>query len=218
MKSIVGNQANRLYSSLAAAKTDAEAVAAGVIEDEKLLEHVFQGISNSRAHVKFGCSKSLLLLSEKHPELLYPQTERVAELFKDDNRIMKWTAITVIGNLAAVDRENRVRRLLPKLYGFLSFGELITANHAIAALGKIGCAFPEKQRAIASRLIEVETCPFDTDECRNIALGKVILALQSFITATNASSDIFEFVRRQTNNGRAATAKKAQTLMKRLLP
>jgi hypothetical protein len=206
-----------ILSSLASGKTDAAGLVAIVLADKKQLDQLMEGLSNSNARVKFGCSKALLLLSEKYPGMLQNKIEQITELLEIPNQILKWTAIAVLGNLAAVDRQRKVRRLLPRLYGLLSSGELITANHAIAALGKIGSAFAEERTAIAGRLIGVENCPFETGECRNIAMGKVILALKMFVTPAKAGSGIIEFVRRQTNNTRAATAQKAKDLLKILM-
>ena len=121
----------------------------------------------------------------------------------------------MIGNLAAVDRNRRIRSMLPKFYQFLSGGELITANTTIVALAKIGCAFPEEQRRITSRLLGIEHAVFDTDECRNIAIGKSILTMEMFVNPAKVRKEVLEFVRRQTENKRKATANKAKAFMRK---
>jgi hypothetical protein len=216
MKSVTTSQAGLLYTNLMSGKTCAETVVADVLANRRRLEAVLQGISDSRPRIKFGCSKSLLILSEKNPGLLYSKINRIIKLLENENQILKWTAIAALGNLASIDQTSRTRDLLPKLFEFLACGELITANHAIATLGKIGRVFRSEQEVIADRLVGVENCSFDTDECKNIALGKVILALGMFVSPVNASRTVVEFVRRQIDNKRPATAKKARAFMKRL--
>ncbi len=44
------------------------------------VEAALSGLSNSEPRIKFGCSKSLILLSEKNPELLYEKIDAVLEL------------------------------------------------------------------------------------------------------------------------------------------
>jgi hypothetical protein len=206
-----------LHSALTEKKITAEAIVRNVIRGDQSLTPVFRGISSKEPRVKYGCSKSLLLLSEKNPELLYSKWDVFVEILKNENQILKWMAIAILGNLAAVDRKHQHKGLLRELHGFLSCGELITANNAIVALGKIARACRDERREITAQLLKVEHYFYDTDECRNIALGKVILALGMFIDPANASPEVIEFVRRQTTNSRSATAKKAATLLKKLI-
>jgi hypothetical protein len=105
------------------------------LKDQKLIDPVFQELSSKIPRVKFGCSKALLVLSENHPDLLYPKIDKFFELLGSENRILKWNAIMILANFAAIDRDRRIRSVLPKFYEFLAGGELITANNTIAALG-----------------------------------------------------------------------------------
>lgn len=204
----------RFQTELKAGKINPDKMVARIRKESSSLDAVFQELSNRAARVKFGCSKVLVLLSAKDPELLYPKTDKIFDLLGSENRILKWNAIMMLGNLAAVDRDDRVRSVLPDLCLFLTGGELITANHAIAALGKIGRAFPEEQGRITARLLEIENANFETGECRNIAIGKAILALAMFLKPGHAGSEIIDFIRRQTDNTRKATANKARAFLK----
>jgi hypothetical protein len=208
-------QGNSLETELAAKKIDADKIVELVSADPKLIESVLQGLSNKAPRVKFGCSKSLLLLSEKYPELLYTKIEGIFGLLDCPNQILKWNGTVILGNLAAVDGNRRIKSALPKIFGFLSCGELITANNAIHALGKIGRAFPEEQGKITSRLLGIGRAVFDTDECRNIAIGKSILALETFIDPAKARKNVREFVRIHAGNRRPATAAKAKSFLRK---
>jgi hypothetical protein len=188
----------------------AETIAAGRFLD------VFQGIAGGPAPVRFRCVKSLRLISEAHPILLEPWIEEIVDLLGSDNRILKWNAIAVLGNIAAADRQLLTESLMQAFYRMLSSGELITANHAIAALGKIGHAYPERREEITSQLLKVEQCSFQMEECRNIAIGKVILALEAIGNPAGTDGCFLEFARRQCNNRRSATARKAQSFLRRL--
>lgn len=209
------SQEERFQAELEAKKVDAESMVSLILTDLNLIDRVLQELSNKVPRVKFACSKSLLLLSERCPDLLYTRIEKVFELLESGNQILKWNAIAMLGNLAAVDRNRRIRRVLRKFYQFLSGGELITANNTISALAKIGCAFPEEQGRITSRLFGIEHAVFDTDECRNIAIGKSILAMEMFVNPVKVRKEVLEFVRRQTENKRKATANKAKAFMRK---
>jgi hypothetical protein len=165
--------------------------------------------------VKYGCAKKLLALAGEDPARLYPRLDFFARLMEGDNRIIRWTAIDIIGRLARVDAAGRVDRLLPRLFGLLDCGNMITANHAIAALANIALARPEHRDSITGELLKVEHYTYDTVECRNIAMGQVILAIGPYFEQLPEKRAVVDFVRRQANNTRNATRKKAEQFLKK---
>jgi hypothetical protein len=173
-------------------------------------------LSSDNPRVKYGRAKSLVAIAEKRPDLLYPHLAFFVKLLKSENNILKWTAIDVIGSLSSVDKRKKIDKLLNQFYGLLEGGKLITANHAISALAGVALAKPAHQTKIIARLLNVEHLTYETDECRNIALGKVVQALGSICRGQSANDDVVQFVRRQTTNSRPATRKKAQKFLKAL--
>ena len=65
------------------------------------------------------------------------------------------------------------------------------------------------QPAAHGELLKVERYDYDTAECRNIAIGKVILALERLPVRPEDRQAVLDFAGRQTGNSRGATAKKA---------
>ena len=166
--------------------------------------------------VKYGCARKLLITAENSPASLYSDFDYFATLINSENRIIKWTAIDIIGHLSRVDKGKKIDRLIGKLFNLLDSGELITANHAISALSNIALAKPQYQNKITGELLKVEHYNYDTDECRNIAVGKVILALGSYVGSLLGNKSVIEFTKRQTANARPATSKKAEHLLTKL--
>jgi len=166
--------------------------------------------------VKYGCTKNLLAIAKDSPDELYPHIDYFVKLLDNENQILKWTAIDIIGHLSKVDKEKRVDQLMDKLFGLLNAGKLITANHAIAALANVALAKPEYKRKITDELLKIEHYTYDTDECRDIALGKVIMAINSYFNQLKDKKAVIEFVERQTRNKRNATKKKAEQFLKNL--
>lgn len=173
-------------------------------------------LSSHDPKTKYGSARSLLAIAKDSPSELYPHIEQFVELLYSENRILKWTAIDIIGLLSKVDEKGKIDILMGKMFGLLNTGNMITANHAIAALADIAVAKPEYQNRITAELLKVEHYDYDTDECRNIALGKVILALGAFSGQIEDKRAVGEFVERQTKNTRNATKKKAEQLLKKL--
>ena len=104
---------------------------------------------------------------------------------------------------------------MPTLYKQLSGGSMVTANNTISALSDIAISKPSLKKKITAELLKVENYTFDTPECLNIVLGKVILGLHSYIPDLNADADVAAFVTRQSGNTRPATKNKADAYLKR---
>lgn len=177
----------------------------------------FEDLSSTDPKVKYGCSRNLIAISESNPVALYPHLKVFVDLLKNENKILKWTGIIVIGNLAKVDSKGKIDYLIAKLIGFLNSGNMITANNTIAALADIGLAKPEYQRLITKELLKVEHYNYDTPECRNIALGKVILTLNKFEEQIKEQKAVTDLARRLTKNTRPATITKAKQFLENIV-
>ena len=165
--------------------------------------------------IKYTCSKNLLALAKENPAELYPDLEFFVKLLDNENRILKWTAIDVIGSLARADKARAIDKLMGRIIRLLNTGNMITANHAIVALTDIALARPEYQATVTDELLKVEHYNYETDECRNIAIGKVILAISTYFASLEDKEATLKFVKRQTGNTRNATRKKAEQFLKR---
>jgi len=168
------------------------------------------------AKIKYASTKKAIAISKDNPAELYSDFDFFVELLNNENQIIKWIAIQIIGNLSKVDKDKKVNKLLPRLIDFLNCGKMITANNTILALSEIALNKPEYQEIIFKELIKVEHYNYDTLECRNVALGKVILALGKFKREIKGQKDILEFLERQTNNTRDSVKKRAIKLLENL--
>lgn len=175
-----------------------------------------QDFYSDKAKVKFACAKMALALSETKPSELYPQLDFFVSLLDSQNQIILWTAIRVIGNLSAVDDKRKIDKLIPRLLGFLKTGKMITAANTIQALAVIAKNKPEHRDKLLGAMLKVEHYTYDTDECRNVAIGHVLKALALFKYEIKNKKTILDFIQRQTQNSRPAARKKAEALLKAL--
>jgi hypothetical protein len=168
------------------------------------------------AKVKYTSTKKAIAISKEDPGELYPDFDFFVELLDSENQIIKWIAIQIIGNLSKVDKKKKIDKLLPRLIRFLNCGKMITANNTILALSEIALNNPKYQEMIFKEIIKVEHYNYDTPECRNVALGKVVSALGKFRDKIKDRKDILEFLERQTNNTRVSVKKRAIELLEKL--
>ncbi len=188
-----------------------------VLGDPKLLPTIFDGTTATKANVKYGSTKILRLISEKDPKVLYPKMDFFIKMMESENQILKWNGMDIVANLLVVDSKNKFDKIFDKYYSLLSDEVMITAGHVIDNSGKIVMAKPYFTDKITNRLLKVENISRD-QECQNILLGKTILAFNSYFDQINNNNKtkVISFVRRQLNNTRPATRKKAEKFLKKV--
>ena len=173
----------------------------------------FNKLFDKNPKVKYGMAKQFKIMAQENPSLLYPLLDKFIPLIDNENNVIKWTAINIIGLLAKVDKENKIDPLLGKLYKQLNCGKMITVNHVIECLMYISMAKPEYKNKTTKELLKIKNYVYDTDECKNIIYGKMIEAFDKYIESVN--KDVKIFVEEQTKNTRNSVKKKAEKLLKK---
>ena len=163
--------------------------------------------------VKYATAKQFIFMAQENPSKLYPLLDKFILLLDNENNVIKWTSIKIIGLLAKIDKENKIDPLLSKLYKQLNCGKMITVNHIIECLMYISIAKPEYKNKTTKELLKIRNYEYDTDECKKIIYGKIIEAFDKYIEKVNV--DIKTFVEEQTNNTRNSVKKKAEKLLKK---
>ena len=206
---------NTLQTKHAGKSASHETLAGDIIKHPESLQEAFAGLGADEARVKYGCFKVLRIISEKKPAVLYPEIDRLFSLLDSDNNIFKWGAILCIGNLAAVDSEGKIDRMLDKYLQPISGHVMITAANVIGGAGKIARAKPHLADKIARALLRVEKANYQTGECRNVALGHTIASFDLFFEHLDKPQPVVELVKRQLHNRRNAIRLKAAKFLKK---
>lgn len=189
-------------------------MAGSVERNYELIEAVLAGVGAARAGVRFGSSKALRLLSEQAPELLYPHFDFFVTMLAHDNHILKWDAILTLANMARVDRESKIEAILDRYLDLTSGPNLITASNAMRGAAIIGVAKPHLVKPIVTRIMGVERAEYATPECRNVAIGHALRALEALVRLLPDHRVVRLFAARQLGNPRAATSTKARKFLK----
>jgi len=172
------------------------------------------GIGSARGAVKLGSSKALRLVSERVPELLYPHFDFFTALLDQDNLILKWNAILTLANLARVDKQARIERILDYYLEPVHGPNLITAANTIRGAAVIGLAIPSLLPRIVPAIMGVENAVYATPECRNVAVGHALDTLAALAPQTGDTRTVRLFAARQLGNPRLATSAKARRFLK----
>lgn len=176
----------------------------------------FERLNSKNPKIKYGFTKELLKIAAINPEMLYDYFDHWTEMLLSDNNIIKWTAIDIIGYLSSVDDDNKTDEKISDLFGFLHSGKLITCNHAIFALGLIAQNKKQHQTKIIEEFLRIPDDRFDTRECKEIAVGKVLESFKPLIMDIKDDEAVLDFIQKATESQRNATMKKAFQLLQRI--
>lgn len=207
---------NNILSAFEHEETEVEDIAKKVMENSHLLSEFFVGISSTNSRIKFGSVKTLRIISERKPEMLYSRMDFFVNLLDSKNNILKMDCLGYNCKPKRIDSHSEFNKLFKKFYGYLYEGSLITASHVVDNSSKIALSKPELQDKITEELLKVEEVTLPTKECRNILIGKAIKAFEVYYDNFKDKDKVISFVKRQSNNPRNATKARADKFLKRL--
>jgi hypothetical protein len=173
------------------------------------------GLDAPAARVKYGCLKDLRRLSQEAPQLIYPDFDKFAGLLDHPNSIFRWNAAHILANLARVDRSRKLAPLLDRFLKPIRGPQMIAAANVIQAAAVIAAAQPHLADRIAAGILTVRRAKYESGECRNVAIGHAIQSLDRFFESIPRQRAVLNFVRRQLDNPRPATRRKAEKFMKK---
>lgn len=194
-----------------------------VESDFDLVPIVIEGVSSSKASIRYGCAKVLMDLSARHPEKLYPHMDFFISLLESKHRILIWNAMTIIANLCPVDAEKKFEAIFNKYYSFLSDEYMVTVANVVANSAKIALAKPHLVPKIADQLLSVEkisTSPHLTCECRRVIAQHAVKSFDQFFDKLDSDrkKKVIFFVRKQVHTSRTSLKKEAELFLKHWNP
>jgi hypothetical protein len=204
-----------LLDQISLKNSDKENIAAEIISEPELLCELFEGLKHKKAVVKHGCDKVLLIISETAPAILYPYFDFFSNQLACENNFLKWSAIQIIAGLTSVDAENKFEEIFDKYFSSVPGPVMITAGNIINGASKIALSKPYLTERITKEILKVEKGKYQTAECRNIAIGHAIKSFGRFFNQVEDKETVLKFIKRQTNNTRNATKKKAEEFLKK---
>lgn len=165
---------------LGQAASNPSELARKAMKNHHWLEELLRGLDADKAPIKYGCAKALRILSEQHPELLYPRFDLFVGLLDHKNKILQWEAAFVVSQLARVDSDGKFAAIFDKYFSPIAGPVMITAANVIRGGARIAQAKPHLADRNAAHVVKVAGARYQTRECRNVAIGHAILALREF--------------------------------------
>ena len=202
-----------VLSDLGKKSVSVESVAVEALEDKEVLSELLEGILSKKDVIRFKSFKALLLISEEHPQALYPKWDFFEDLLDSDNNYLKYIAIYLIANLTRVDTENRFEQIFNEYYSILDDERTMTAAHLAANSGKIAKAKPKLRSKITNRLLNIDKAHRGKQE--ELIRGYAIEAFNEYFAEIKDKEKILEFVKKQLKSKSPRTRKKAREFLKK---
>jgi hypothetical protein len=137
-------------------------------------------------------------------------------LLDSNHRILVWSAMAILANLAKVDTEKKFDAVFDRYYGFLNDEYMVTVANVVGNSGKIACAKPDLVQKIARELLKVEdirVTPHLTDECKRVICEKAIKSFDVFFDKVDSKEKVIAFVRRQRDSSRKTLRDEAERFL-----
>jgi hypothetical protein len=207
---------NELFSKLVNKSITKEELLQRVKQNFDLLPIILNGISSSKAAIRYGCAKVLMDLSEESPEKLYPHIEFFIDLLESKYRILTWNAMTIITNLTKVDTQGKFDVIFDRYYTFLNDPYMVTVANIVEHSGKIARSKPYLIPKITNELLKVEDLsitPHLTEECKRVIAEQAIKSFTIFFDKIDDKDKVIAFVERQSNSSRKSLKKAAEKFL-----
>ena len=179
-----------------------------------MIDELLLALNSDKARIRYGAAKALRQCSEQNPGEVYPHFERFLALMEGDNTFLRWGSERILGNLAAVDRDNKFESVLGRFLAPIAGHELIGASNVISAAAQIANAKPHLADRIAWELLKVSHARYATPECRNVAIGHALRSLDKFFPHLRNKRPILAFARKQLRNPHAPARRHAERFLK----
>jgi len=189
-----------------------------VEQDWTPLPQLLEGVSSSKASIRYGCSKMLMGLSEAHPTKLYPFIDSIIDLLDSKYRILIWNALAMIANLARVDENKKFDAAFDKYYSFVNNEYMVTVANVVGHSGKIALAKPYLIDKITNELLKVDGIPLTphlTEECKRVIAEKAIESFDLFFDKLTQKKRVISFVEKHTSSSRKTLRATAENFLKK---
>lgn len=183
------------------------------------IKGLIEKIRTDKGSGKFFLEKSIRLLSEKDPSLVYPYFSEIAELIQSPNNFIKWGAIITVSNLIEVDKENKFEPIFDEYFSLINDDSMITAGNVAGNAWKFIMKNPGWEKEITERLLKVKGNTYlykgePSPECKNIMLGHVLGCFDKYYENSALQEKMITFAESEINNSRKSVARKAKAFLK----
>lgn len=191
-----------------------EQTAENALKDEKLLSELLENMLSKDRECRYQSFKVVYLISEDHPEVIYPKWNYFKDMLESQNSTFTFQAIHILANLAKVDGENRFEQSFDSFYRFLNGEELIPASHVAIVSRKIVKAKPELADAVTERLLSLDKAAY---KHKDLVQAEALKSISEFFDKVNSKTKVVALAK-ELQKGKGRAKKEATEFLKKWNP
>jgi len=200
-----------MISNLQNKNIDPKKYAEKITKKPDLIKQYLEGLLSKNETFRYNCFKVLYVVSEKNPDILYPYWDFFENHLRSKNNYHKMSAVLIIANLTAVDKEKKFERLFNEFYGYLKSEKTITSIYIVKSSGKIANSKPHLIEKITKILLNIEK--IHPGKQIELVKSAVIESFSDYFEKIENKEEIIDFVKKQTNSDSPKTRKIAKDFL-----
>jgi HEAT repeat protein len=122
------------------------------------VKELVENLTNNDKNIQSDCIKVLYEIGERHPALLAPYYREFGKLLDSTNNRLVWGAMTALDSIAG-QKPKGVYGLLAKILDVADSGSVITRDHAVGILVKLGSLKQYAEECLPLLLEQLLACP-----------------------------------------------------------
>jgi hypothetical protein len=127
-------------------------------KDTRAVKELIENLSHKDKNIQSDCIKVLYEIGERAPALIAPYYREFGKLLDSKNNRLVWGAMTALDSIAAQEPKG-VYGFLPKILDVADSGSVITRDHAVGILVKLGTLKQYADECIPLLVEQLLTCP-----------------------------------------------------------
>jgi hypothetical protein len=211
---------SNILDQVSAKGADIGALADQLIKNSESIPKLIDALKTEESSKKYAYEKVLRFVSAKQPALIYPYFDFFCSLLDHENNFLKWGAIMTVANLTAADTEKKFEAIFRKYFVPINGPTMITAANIIGSSVAIAGSKPALTGEITREILRVEKAKFlikgsPSPECRNVAIGHAIDALDGLYDQIDNKAEVIRFVKRQLKSTRKQVVQRAEKFLRK---
>ncbi len=191
---------------------DTRRIAEEALRKKSFLSELVTNLQTKDETVRYNSSRALNLLSLEHPEVLYPEWDRIVALLESDHTYWILSAIPILANLTKVDTQNRFEKIFKIYYGLLDHRSVIPAAWVAEHSGTIAKAKPRLRNEIVNRLLNIDRTAHQTER-KDLIKSGIIKSFDEFFGDIRQKRMVEQFVEIQLGSSSPKTRKAARAFL-----
>ncbi len=184
-----------------------------LIDDHARDEIVAHMLHNDEIMVYYHCFYVLDRASQEQPDLFYRYWDEFAALLRHPNSYHRDFGLTLLANLSAIDREDRMAEILPEYLEHSHDDKFMTALCCIRSTAKILRCKPELRRPVLDALLNVDRTSSYPEKQQALLKYDILAILEEIYPQEQDQDRMATFIRAEATSPSPKTRKKAKELI-----